>query len=252
MNSITLNMTPSPLRVTKPRWYGYDLVRLTPIGLSLLIHSAFFIYFGAAIFDKGSMQTKYGPISVHLQSPPVDTAHTRLTVNKDELTSTPTESTKALAPAQQKTLAKPVTPHASVVSQTVTPPIAPATTPSVEESFETSPTSQPAAITTTPASSTTEQMWHIKQHYLATLIARIESHKHYPFAARQRRMEGQTTVRFILLASGEVRKISIRGGPKLLRIASKAALQRALPLPKPPDTMDYPLPIQFNMEYRLI
>lgn len=83
-------------------------------------------------------------------------------------------------------------------------------------------------------------------------MAHIESHKHYPRAARQRRMEGQVTVKFTLLASGRICDISITNGPKLLRIASQAALQKALPLPRPPDTLDFPLAIQFDMEYRLI
>ena len=144
------------------------------------------------------------------------------------------------------------------------PPITPIETPIAqpesqteeqsEPQTETAPTNFPAttAGTSTADLPTAEQRQQTKQLYLSTLMAHIESHKHYPRAARMRRMEGQTTVRFTLLASGEICEISVSNGPKLLRIASKAALQRALPLPKPPDAIDYPLHIQFNMEYRLI
>ena len=260
MNSFPLYPTPPTLRVTtlsekETRWP--NLARLTPVGLSILIHSLFFIYFGASLFDNGGMPSNHGPISVRLQPAPAPT---------------PTEPpekrpTKSPASPSQPAQVKPVSPVAlsTAKSPVAIPPIVPVEIPVAQSETQTEIPNEPQAeipeatppatttmVATTAALPTTEQRQQIKQQYLTTLMAHIESHKHYPRAARQRRMEGQTTVQFTLLASGEICEISISNGPKLLRIASKAALQRALPLPTPPDSLDFPLPIQFNMEYRLI
>ena len=245
------------LREKSARWL--KLGRVTPVGLSILIHGLFFIYFGASLFDDGGMPLKHGPISVHLQPAPADTKAAAPKV-------LPTKPPAPPRPAQ----VKPIIPAAlsTAKSPLAIPPIAPVEIPVAQSEPQTEMPSElqsepqieiPAAspptttvVENTAALPTTEQRQQIKQQYLSTLMAHIESHKHYPRAARQRRMEGQTTVQFTLLASGEICEISISNGPKLLRIASKAALQRALPLPKPPSILDFPLPIQFNMEYRLI
>ena len=259
MNPAALYPTPSPLRVMslcekKTRWP--TLARLTPVGLSLFIHALFFIYFGAAIFSDDGAQTKLSSISVRLMPAPAPIEPAEKPQTKSPAPAPPRAAqVKPIIPAALATLKSPIE----------IPPIRPDETsvaqsePQTEMQSEAQPempAATPPATTTvvknTPTLATTEQQQQIKQQYLATLMAHIESHKHYPRAARQRHMEGQTTVQFTLLASGKIGEINISNGPKLLRIASKAALQKALPLPKPPSTLDYPLPIQFDMEYRLI
>ena len=273
MNPVALYPTPPALRIAslgetlgekKPRWL--KLGRLTPVGLSILIHGLLFIYFGANLFDDGGLPLKHGPISVRLQAasaPVVTTAETPEALPAK----LPAPLSSPLVSLPRAAQAKPVTPAAlsTAKSPGAIPPPSADERPVAQSEPQTDmqseaqpemPAATPTATTTvvknTPALATTEQRQQIKQHYLATLMAHIESHKYYPRTARQRRMEGQTTVQFTLLASGEICEINISNGPKLLRIASKAALQKALPLPKPPSTIDYPLPIQFDMEYRLI
>ena len=254
MNPVALYPAPPALRTITPRRPG--LARLTPVGLSILIHGLFFFYFGAVIFDQGERQTTFSTISVRLQAAPVPTVETTPTASpKTKPSALPQPATST--PAQVKPISP--TPLSMTKRPVAIPPIVkhdiPVTqTAPADEIPETTRNDALAEITeTTEATEATEQQrQQIKHDYLATLMAHIEAHKHYPRAARQRRLEGQTTVRFTLLASGQICDISISNGPKLLRIASKAALQRALPLPTPPDTLDFPLPIQFNMEYRLI
>lgn len=271
MNAFALHPAPPALPVPKPRWL--KLSRLTPVGLSVLIHGLLFIYFGANIFDDGGTPTKHGPISVRLQPAPEPVPALVPVPEASPTTAEPPETlqTKALAPPRPAQM-QPVIPDplSTIKSPVEIPPITTdeipvaQTEPQIEmqsESHAETPLATTPATTAMAASTATvptkeslatKERQQIKQQYLATLMAHIESHKYYPRAARQRRMEGLTTVRFTLLASGEVCEISISNGPKLLRIASKTALQKALPLPEPPDTLDYPMPIQFDMEYRLI
>lgn len=244
--------TPPTLSVTTSRWP--KLARITPAIFSLLIHGAFFIYFGAPLFDNGSLQTKLSPISVHLLPAPAPTAiEPRKVLPSPPMPVRPTPSTpKPSASVIKKAVTSTVKPPVKIAFAPAEPSMETPTEPATETSINTPPATSPTVITSTPALPNKEQQQLTKQTYLAALMAHIESHKHYPRAARQRRMEGQTTVKFTLLASGEVCEISISNGPKLLRIASKTALQKALPLPKPPNTLDYPMVIQFDMEYRLI
>lgn len=254
MNPAALYPSPPALLATKPRWPM--LSRLTPAGLSILVHSLFFIYFGASFFDDGGKPLKHGTISVHLQSAPAPTPA--------KLPEKP--QAKSLPPSPRPAPVKSASPTtlSSAKSPLAIPPTSPMEISAAQPEPHTETPSEPqeeipeatlpatTVVENTPALPTSEQRQQAKQHYLATLMTHIESHKHYPRTARQRRMEGQTTVQFTLLASGEICEINISNGPRLLRIASKAALQKALPLPKPPSTLDFPLPIQFDMEYRLI
>ncbi len=90
-----------------------------------------------------------------------------------------------------------------------------------------------------------------KAHYLALLLAHIESHKYYPRAARKRGIEGGVDVSFLLLPSGEIAAIDATGGPTLLRRAALKAINAALPLPTPPKPLTRSLPVKYRMAFLL-
>ncbi|ATX82356.1 outer membrane transport energization protein TonB [Mariprofundus ferrinatatus] len=90
-----------------------------------------------------------------------------------------------------------------------------------------------------------------KERYLADVMARIEEHKWYPKAARRRGIEGEVNVRFVLFPDGSARQLMVDNGPLLLLSAAKEAVERAVPLPKPPSNVHCPLECEFRMRFRL-
>ncbi len=84
-----------------------------------------------------------------------------------------------------------------------------------------------------------------------TLLAHLERHKRYPRDARMRRQEGAATVRFVMDASGRVLSAVVeRGsGVESLDRESLALIERAQPLPHPPDgtgdRIDLAVPVRF-------
>ena len=90
-----------------------------------------------------------------------------------------------------------------------------------------------------------------KQHYLAKLLAHIESYKYYPRLARKRGIEGGIHVSFLLSPTGAVSVIKIKNGPKILRQAARKAIDAALPLPKPPEPLIKALLVEYRMTFVL-
>jgi protein TonB len=90
-----------------------------------------------------------------------------------------------------------------------------------------------------------------RESYLLQLLAHIDSHKFYPRSARRRGMEGEIQVAFYLLSNGSISDLQIKGGSKVLRKAAKQAVQRALSLPPPPESVRLQEQIRFGMVYRL-
>lgn len=90
-----------------------------------------------------------------------------------------------------------------------------------------------------------------RETYLARLLAHIDSHKFYPRSARRRGEKGEVRVSFYLLRDGAIRDLQITGGSKVLRLAARQAIQDALTLPPPPDTLELQEPVSFGMVYRL-
>jgi protein TonB len=241
---------------------------------SVLIHACLFLYYSDDI--KQDTQTKMDTIAVHLQplsaiseaekvQPQIDKAypmprHTPLPPVAKQEPRPPTPSTTSQNQSKRQPLPSP---------QVETPMPEPAKS----SSSPSSPLAQEAAITTRPAREAMPTREHAQlqqqpleqkhlenqrqderreqKRYLANLLTSIESHKHYPRAARQRRMEGEVQISFKLLTSGAIADIQITGASKPLRVATEKALQRALPLPPPPAGMQLPFPVQFRMQYRL-
>jgi protein TonB len=90
-----------------------------------------------------------------------------------------------------------------------------------------------------------------RESYLLQMLAHIDSHKFYPRKARRRGMEGEIKVGFYLLKDGSISDLQVTGGSKVLRKAAKQAVQRALSLPPPPESMRLQEQIRFGMVYRL-
>ena len=90
-----------------------------------------------------------------------------------------------------------------------------------------------------------------RESYLLRLLAHIDNHKFYPRTARRRGVEGEIQVAFYLHTDGSISDLQITGGSKVLRKAAKQAVQRALSLPPPPESMSLQEQISFGMLYRL-
>lgn len=90
-----------------------------------------------------------------------------------------------------------------------------------------------------------------KQEYLRRLMAHIEAHKEYPRAARRRRIEGDVKVAFSLLEGGRITGLNTNGGHRLLGEAARQAVEEAVPMPAPPESMSLPWQIAFTMRFSL-
>lgn len=90
-----------------------------------------------------------------------------------------------------------------------------------------------------------------RENYLARLLSHIDTHKFYPRSARRRGVIGEVQVSFYLLRDGTIRDLQVTGGSKVLRNAARQAIQNALALPAPPDSLELQVPVSFGMIYRL-
>lgn len=125
-----------------------------------------------------------------------------------------------------------------------------ATAPSAQASVTTDKVSAPAEA----VSGTVEDpalIEQAKQEYLHRLMAHIERYKHYPRAARRRRIEGDVSVSFNLQTAGRVRGLTVDGGHEILNRAVQRAVEEALPLPEPPPSLALPWPVDFTMRFSL-
>ncbi|HBH35511.1 MAG TPA: hypothetical protein DDW45_03710 [Gammaproteobacteria bacterium] len=90
-----------------------------------------------------------------------------------------------------------------------------------------------------------------RDRYMATLLARIESKKHYPAAARRGNVQGRIGVSFTMACNGAISNLRVNKGHALLSRAAKSAVIAAKPLPKPPKGVKCPKKIRFTMSFRL-
>lgn len=86
---------------------------------------------------------------------------------------------------------------------------------------------------------------------MARLLARIESKKHYPAAARRSNVQGRIGVSFTMACNGTISNLRVDKGHALLTRAAKSAVIAAKPLPKPPKGVKCPKTIRFAMSFRL-
>jgi protein TonB len=90
--------------------------------------------------------------------------------------------------------------------------------------------------------------------YLNMVRLRIEQHKKYPESARKRRIEGRTTVRFVIRPDGGVEALEVvtsAGSPALDRAATEA-VRAASPFPSPPaESFKGPVPMELTIVFQL-
>lgn len=91
--------------------------------------------------------------------------------------------------------------------------------------------------------------------YLGMVRMMIENQKRYPFEARQRRIQGQAVVQFVISADGSVTNVALvetsRHG--ILDKAALAAVKDAGPFPRPPmHLFNGPIPVQVCVVFDLM
>ena len=93
-----------------------------------------------------------------------------------------------------------------------------------------------------------------EQAYLAHIIKKLDRHKKYPSAARNRRLDGVVTVSFSVNRQGQVSgsRLVKSSGHAPLDQEAMALLKRATPFPPMPDAIQRPqlllnIPIQFSL-----
>lgn len=90
-----------------------------------------------------------------------------------------------------------------------------------------------------------------RELYLDELVSYIEANKYYPRMARARGIEGDIEVTFELLPNGDISLLKTSGGTSILREAAESSIIRALPLPKPPDTVEFPMEVSYVLQYQI-
>jgi protein TonB len=81
---------------------------------------------------------------------------------------------------------------------------------------------------------------------VATILARIEQHKRYPWLARRRGLEGEVELGFRVMPDGSVADLRVeRSGGALFDEAAMAAVREAAPLPACAAPLR--LPIRFRL-----
>jgi len=113
--------------------------------------------------------------------------------------------------------------------------------------------SQFAKLTTSESISTTDlqSIEQLKITYRDILLKHIDFYKIYPKIAQRRRIEGKVRVDLKLSSRVDISGLHLQYGTRILKSATKKAIQRALPMPEIPEEISLPLQISFFMEYRL-
>lgn len=126
----------------------------------------------------------------------------------------------------------------------VSPPVQRAAERQTPAPATTAPVSRPAPPS--PSASTSPQDWKTR------VLAHLDSKKRYPPAAQRLRQDGVVLIRFTMDRSGRVltSRIERGSGRALLDREALAMLQRAQPLPAPPDevpgaTLELVTPVEF-------
>jgi protein TonB len=113
----------------------------------------------------------------------------------------------------------------------------------------------PAPVAAAPSPGLAASLARIKASWEKSLVSHLNRYKRYPDEARARGVRGDVSVRFTLDRTGHVTAAQVvhSSGSVSLDEEALAVLQRASPLPAPPDqvagaTFDLVLPIQFRIK----
>ena len=114
---------------------------------------------------------------------------------------------------------------------------------------------QPAPSAAAPSPGQAPSIARVQSSWQKRLIDHLNRHKRYPDAARSRRAQGIVVVAFRLDSAGRIvtSHVTKSSGSQALDEEALAVLQRASPLPAPPEQiagpmLDLVLPIQFRIK----
>lgn len=222
------------------------------LGASLLFHAVLAVaIWNSSVTSSWSARAEPERIAVRLVAP---------RPSKAEPPAVSAASPPALAPPersvpvveQRQSSPKPRPTSAQSSSRPIAPPIAPpvestevaVASPRPEAQAAESPIERPRAVTADPAPSAEpvrleaeafEQDVDPLPRYVALVRARVDAQKRYPAMARQRSEEGLVLARLSIGPDGRLEGLEVdRGGPLLLRRATRAAVEAAAPFAMPP------------------
>lgn len=89
-----------------------------------------------------------------------------------------------------------------------------------------------------------------QNRFLTKIRAKINKHKSYPRIAKKRRMQGSVKVKFTILRSGKVGKISIRG-PKVFHSSARKAVKSAFPVNAKNAPITLPVSVNLTLRYQI-
>ena len=215
--------------------YQLPPIRAGAFTISILIHALFFIGYGGSISapSSESANTSVTRLSFLAPAPIPDVVPDR-PQEKPEPKKVPPKVKKIVKPAE------------AVREVAKTEP----------EKVEPLPAVQPMQQMASASSDTSPQInegiiQRETERYLSSIMAHIEQHKWYPKAARRRGIEGEVSVRFTLHPDGSARELVVKNGSPLLLTAARQAVEKAIPMPKPPAAVDCPLECEFRMRFSL-
>jgi protein TonB len=114
---------------------------------------------------------------------------------------------------------------------------------------------KPAPVASAPSPGISASAARAKASWEKALVSHLNRYKRYPNEARLHGIKGDVSVRFMLDRTGQVTAAQVvrSSGSSSLDEEALAVLQRASPLPAPPDqvagaTFDLVLPIQFRIK----
>jgi len=238
-------------------------VQLAALSVSLLAHGALIAAFPESALQPGGPIPQTVIVTLKAALPAVSVPGRA----PDPVSVSP--AAPPVAPAPQPAMSRPTEPPVAIPVRpeslvATRPPdhshgMAPARPPAVPESppapaVPVRDLASPGAAAATPTANRTTPppaQHAVPQRYLGELLAHIERNKYYPRAARRRHVEGRVRVAFMLLDDGRIMDIKVDSGPGLLRSAARHTLERAVPMPRPPDDVDCPLAVRYEMRYRL-
>lgn len=212
--------------------------------LSAIVHSLFF-YREVPVSVREGQAQEPTTLRVSFQAAAAPVAAARVSGSESAVTEQARPSL-AERPAQKQTAtgksAKAVEPEA-------------AEKPSLERKTAEVPTaaedSEPIGEMAVAAEQSAASEAKARQEYLALLMKHIERQKFYPKSARRRGLEGKIGISFLIAEGTIIAALECSGGANVLRDAACEAVRSAEPLPVPPPSISLPVPIVFQMEYKL-
>jgi len=96
-----------------------------------------------------------------------------------------------------------------------------------------------------------KKSFSVRKNYISTLLMHIEGYKRYPGSARRRNIEGDIKVSFHLLDDGSITELSASGGARVLRQAAMRSVTNAFPFPPCPEKFNCSMQVNFVMKYKL-